>query len=326
MSASSSKTNHRNPWAKYAVGKPSTRHNWVEPACTPCAEVSHVSHVESALRIVEAGAIRQGLVFDESRLNTERILVTWLSPNHWTNGFRYGNVRFTFDFAQLVEGKNYYWVEDITSYSPVACRILITSNDHSSRLSAYDPTKPNGPWWFDISRKRHYYNNNYCLEFMVEDDQSIRKATSVDFVAHHSNYCSIHRTSPRSCGERGMNEGEGGGRFLMMAAGRRIDLSALNKSLITDDGALSRQVKNAIGWIARAIRKVDYQGKVGATTDTGRAVARAVLNALAINQRDEAHLLASLFRSEERLLEAIADVVGDSLCWEDIDDIRRALE
>lgn len=325
MSASSSKANRRDPWTKYAVGNPSTRPNWVEPDCVPCTEVSHVSHVESALRIVEAGAIRQGLVFDESRLNTERILVTWLSPNHWTHGFRYGNVRFTFDFAQLVEGKNYYWVEDITSYSPTACRILITSNDHSSRLSPYDPTKANGPWWFDVSSKKHYYNGNYCLEFMMEDEQRIRKAISVDFVTHHSDYCSIHRTSPKSCGERGMNEGKGGARFLMMAAGRGVVLSALNKSLITDNGGLSHEVTNAIEWIACSIHKVEYQGKVGATTDTGRAVARAVLNALAIDQRDEAHLLASLFRSEERLLQAIADVIADSLDWDDVNDIRRVL-
>lgn len=108
------------PWSKYKVGRPSTTKSWTD-SCRPCKEVSHVSHVEAALKIVGEKKIRQGLVFDESMLNTERILVTWVSPNSWVNGFRYGNVRFTYDFVDLIKGKKFYWVEAMTAYSPTAC-------------------------------------------------------------------------------------------------------------------------------------------------------------------------------------------------------------
>lgn len=93
--------------------------------CAPFDTVSYVAHRETALTILREGTIRAGLVSDESRLNTARLQVTWLSPNHWGNGFRYGNARFTFDWRRLVAGKRAYWVEAIAYRSP-ACRILIT--------------------------------------------------------------------------------------------------------------------------------------------------------------------------------------------------------
>lgn len=313
------------PWLKYKVGSPSTRKNWTEPSCQPCTEVSHVSHVEAALKIVGEKKIRQGLVFDESMLNTERVLVTWVSPNSWVNGFRYGNVRFTYEFADLIEGKNFYWVEAMTAYSPTACRILITSADRSASLPIYDPSRGDGPWWFDSSSDSHYINGNYCLEFMVEDDLKVRKATRVDFVQHHGEWCSVHRTSPKDCNEIGLSNGKGGARFLMLAASRGVNLSPLRESLIEEDGELSHQVQNALGWVAHKFQKLNYSAKVTASSDTGKAVARAVLNALAIGQKDEADLLASMFRSEDLLIKALATVIGESLGWDDTSAVRKAM-
>lgn len=315
----------KKPWHAYKIGSPSTRANWVEPTCRPCTEVSHVSHVETALRIVGAKQIKQGLVFDESMLNTERILVTWLSPNSWVNGFRYGNVRFTYNFADLIKDKHFYWVEDMTAYNPTACRILITSTDRSASLPTYDPNRGDGPWWFDSSSGTHYINGNYCLEFMVEDDLKVRKATGVDFVKHHSEWCSEHRTSPKDCDELGLSNGKGGARFLMLAAGRGVDLSLLRKSLIEEDGELSYRVKDALGWVAHKFQKLNYSANVKASSDTGKAVARAVLNALAIGQKSEADLLASMFYSEGSLTKALASVIGESLGWDDTDAIRSAM-
>jgi len=56
-------------------------------------------------------------------------------------------MRFTYDFADLIEGKNFYWVEAMTGYNPTACRILITSEDRSASLPTYDPNRGDGPWW-----------------------------------------------------------------------------------------------------------------------------------------------------------------------------------
>ena len=58
-------------------------------------------------RIAEDRRLRADLIFDKSKLKERRIRVVWLSPNDWDNdgGFRYGNVRFTYDWASLVEDK-----------------------------------------------------------------------------------------------------------------------------------------------------------------------------------------------------------------------------
>jgi len=81
-------------WSRYSVGQVSKKKNWVNPDCVSLSVVTHVTHVQLGLDILRAGRIAPQLIYDDSRLNTQRILVTWLSPNDWSNagGFRYGNV------------------------------------------------------------------------------------------------------------------------------------------------------------------------------------------------------------------------------------------
>jgi len=115
------------PWNQFAAGTiqdPNRANN-----CVPLNHVAHVAHLKAGLRIVEDRQLHADLVFDQSKLNTERIRVVWLSPNDWSNagGFRYGNVRFLFPWDLIVEGKRYFWVESI-AYGVAACRILITHN------------------------------------------------------------------------------------------------------------------------------------------------------------------------------------------------------
>jgi len=285
-----------------------------------------VGHVDHALRIVADRKIRKGLVFDASKLNSERVLVVWLSPNHWADGFRYGTVAFTFDFADLVRDKKYYWVEAMTDYRPAACRILVTGEDHSGKLKVYDPTKRDGPWWYDRANDTHYYNGKFCLEFMVEADLSIDHASKVDFVTHHPNMCSVRRTSPRSCPEHGLREGKGGALFLATAAARNVDLSPLSKTLIEEEGKLSFTVKNALGWLILRFGSLAFTGEVRAGSDTGKAIARALLNAIAIGERSEAELMAALFRSEHSLMRAVTSVIAETLDWDDTDAVLKALD
>src|SRR5271169_1272481 len=96
---------------------------------SPFDEVFHISHLLPSTLIIRNERIKAGLVYDESILNTKRISVIWVSPNHWVRGSRYGNVRFKFPWKDIVKRKKYYWVEAITKYSPAACRILVTNND-----------------------------------------------------------------------------------------------------------------------------------------------------------------------------------------------------
>ena len=39
------------------------------------------------------------VVSDESVHNKTRTAAVWLSPDYWNDGFRYGNVRFVYDFG-----------------------------------------------------------------------------------------------------------------------------------------------------------------------------------------------------------------------------------
>src|SRR5262245_55019378 len=113
-------------------------------------EISHVVHIGHAISIVTDQKIRPGLVFDKSKLNATRTLVCWLSPNHWPEGYRYGNIKFVFDWKRLLAKENikYYWVEAIKEYNPNACRILLSQKDHSSTpgLTQFDPNIRTMPW------------------------------------------------------------------------------------------------------------------------------------------------------------------------------------
>jgi hypothetical protein len=152
-------------WSKFSVGSPSKRQNWTNQSCVPFDSVFHVTHIKNSLTILHDRKIKAGLIFDKSILNLERILVSWLSPNVWGDGYRYGNIRIKFDFNKIIEDKKFYWVESI-AYGVPACRILLTDQEHNN-LSPYDPSFNDGPWWFDSSSEIHYYNNNYCIEFLV---------------------------------------------------------------------------------------------------------------------------------------------------------------
>jgi hypothetical protein len=170
-------------WAKFRVGALGRGNNWTA-SCKPLDQISHVSHIHTALQIFAAGKINAGLVFDESLLNKRRIQVVWLSPNDWAYGSRYGNVRLYFDWKKLVEGMNYYWIESI-AYNIPACRILVTEKDYCQRFPVYDPTKGDGPWWHRKSDDAHFWNGNFCLEIMLERDISLAEIQSFDFVTHH---------------------------------------------------------------------------------------------------------------------------------------------
>jgi len=135
-------------YRKYAV-RTKTAGEWED--CSNWKQMSiatHVAHIHNALAALKKQAISRQLVTDECRLNAERLLVVWLSPNDWVEGFRYGNFAFTLDFDKLVRSKRAYWV-GVMEYSPLACRILLTDKKRTD-LKEYDPEPGDGPWWHDV--------------------------------------------------------------------------------------------------------------------------------------------------------------------------------
>jgi hypothetical protein len=162
--------------------------------CLKLDKIFHVAHLETAVRIIKDGRVKAGLIFD-SKLNKQRILVVWLSPNAWSNGSRYGNIAFEMNFCDLIRGRNFYWIEPMLEYSPTALRILITNKKYTN-LQSYDPAKDKGPWRYDPVNDVHFWNGTYCLEFMLEADVDLKDFTALQSINHHKNQCCI---DPYSC-------------------------------------------------------------------------------------------------------------------------------
>jgi hypothetical protein len=309
-------------WTKFKVGTPST--NGFNTNCLKFETVSHTSHVDTALSIIERCEIRPYLVFDESILNEQRILVSWLSPNYWNIGFRYGNIRFDFDFQQLIAKKRFYWVE-VIPYQIEACRILVTDENHDGQLAPYNPNNKKGPWWYDSSDDQHYYNGNYCLEFMFEAPIGLRVLRKLDFVDHHSDYCSIYRNKPYKCSALGFGASRGGAVFLSRAAVTGYNLKELSAHFIQENGRPNDMTKFAFEELIRPLlrKKVEFNGDLKATSKNAKAVARAICAAFSYNNLNDAKKLASLFQSEDDCVDAVAMVVSKIVGlddWEQLAD------
>jgi hypothetical protein len=184
-----------NEWNAFRVqGTPGKANN----RCQPMNRVTHTTHIEGAVQIFQQGEVRNGLVFDTSKLNDRRILVSWVSPNHWNPGYRYGTCQFGFSLSELIKGKKSYWVEAV-AYNTPAPRILITAEDLQEVLTPYEPTAGDGPWWYNEDDDTHYFNGDFCLELMLQDSIKLDAALrDFRFVKHRENMCSIFRASSRS--------------------------------------------------------------------------------------------------------------------------------
>lgn len=301
----------KNEWKKFKVGTPSIRERWTELECSPFSRVAHVSHLSSSLEIVRSGKIKSGLVFDESKLNQDRILVSWLSPNYWNDGFRYGNVRFQFEWDQIVRDKKFYWVEDM-AYSTPACRILITANEHNE-LDEYFPMRRDGPWWYDTDNDQHYFNGKYCLEFMVESDLEIYRDVEVDFVSHHHKYCAMNRNTRRNCRELGMTDHEGAGVFVSAIVANNINI---RRSMFPLENPIKKGVPNAIykGFSIIYINLVGtsttaYKGEIKHTDSVAATLVRAACCAYSVSKNEDIVELRSMFKNKENFGIALESVI-----------------
>ena len=298
-------------WEKFKVGVPAIK--GFNDDCQRLDSVSHTSHISSAINIIEVGEVRPSLVFDESKLNDRRILVSWLSPNHWSTGFRYGNIRFNFSFSELIENKKYYWVESI-AYKIRACRILITDIDRDSQLEPYYPKSKSGPWWFDENNDQHYFNGRHCLEFMIEAPVSLSHLKSFDFVDHHNTYCSVHRHNPKKCPELGLNSSRGGAAFLTRAAVTGVDLSQLSSHFVRENGKPTTELEFALSEFAfKVSRNINFSGSLTEKSKSCVAVMRAIMSAFTFGSTEEAKQLCAKFQDEASFSNVAAMVFAETV-------------
>lgn len=296
-------------WQAFRVGKPSNRPNWTDPKCQSFSDISHVAHFNNAINIFQTGLINAGLVFDESLLNRSRILVVWLSPNDWhgAGGFRYGNVRFNFDWEKLISGKNYYWVESI-AYGIPAARILVTDNDYSSRLSRYDPTIGDGPWWYKEDSNTHYRNGNMCLEFLFERNIYLDEITSFDFVTHHNKYCCI---DPGNCPDSGVSQYEAGSKFICALAA--LDNARIKRFFEKHRDIIDiRTLKSLFSYFWQNVHtNIEFSGNITSTDDLAIPLGRAILNSYAHFNFEELDQLQTLFKKHRSIIDSCAKLIGD---------------
>jgi len=298
-------------WHQFRVGQPSTKPGWVEPDCQPLTQISHVAHIDVASDILRDGKIKSGLVYDKSKLNKQRILVSWLSPNNWVWGSRYGNVEFVFDWRRIIEGMNYFWVESV-AYHPPACRILVTKHNYSNELSEYDPTLGDGPWWYDEAENQHYWNGDICLEIMVEQDIPVKRSLELKFVDHHRRFCSI---DPGVCTDLGLSSDLAGARFMAGAISRRLDTTGIK---LTDvyDGTVVPSMQLDFAWrrLCRELQReeAEYLGKVAFGDEAAQPIARAILSAFSSSDHAEHQRLASLFTTKGDMLRSCVALVNNA--------------
>lgn len=298
-------------WTIYRTGKPSTKENWTNPDCQEFEELTHVAHISHAIQIMNDGFIKASLIRDKSKLNKQRILVSWLSPNYWTNGSRYGTVEFNFDFKKLIKGYKYYWVEAITTYSPHACRVLVTSKNYDGILVPYKPEKDDGPWHYDAKTKTHYRNSEYCLEFMFEDDIDLEDCLSICFIKHHPSMCCLNVSK---CPELKSSSSKAGSIFLAKIIAENMDI---NPTLFYSDDSKrfpSDSMKNAIWELCRVVENVKSDSdneaiRFKSDDKNSQIIAKAIFYYFSIQEKSSWQGLVQMFETRSELIEMLLDII-----------------
>ena len=270
-------------------------------------KIYHVCHVNIGLKILNDKRIAAGLVYDKSRLNKTRTLVCWISPNDWKDGYRYGNVRFAFDWNKIYREMNSYWVE-VMDYTPPALRILLSDQDHSKKLKPYDPVEDDGPWRYNPKKNRHYWNHNYCLEIMVERDIRLSEVEKIDFVNHHSRYCCL----PGNCDEMGQNKFDGAAYFIAGMVGNDIDCHRRTPKFYKkedDEYLVDYSFLDGCELILNEF-ELECSGTISSTDEVAKPLARAILGSFA-REDAEFESLAKLFKSRKALIKSCTKLIAD---------------
>jgi hypothetical protein len=182
-------------------------------------------------------------VWDESKLRNTRTCVSWVSPNYWVNGSIYGNIRFDFDWKELIEGKRFYWVEAMKRYSPPAYRILVSDRDHTG-LRVYDPKLGNGPVFYDSQADTWYRNGDFTGEFLIDRDLWLPECHGAGLVDHHPSMCKRARSH---CSHLAKPAAEAGAELLARLVGHNI---LQHKELFLDTSSKRRRLHDeaAVAW------------------------------------------------------------------------------
>jgi hypothetical protein len=215
----------------------------------------------------------------------------------------------TADLKLIIDGKRYYWVEVMEKYNPPALRILITSKDYSEKLSEYNPKKPDGPWWYSEEDRKHYWNNNYCIEFMIEENLFLADCGEVSFVDHHATFCNINY---RTCLDKGLGKDRAASFLFSRLAAEDSDIEYFNLGEDRNGVIIpNRYLRSAYAWIVLTLTK-DFTaiGSVSTGDDIADSLVRSIMLFFGIRDFERSKKLAQLFKNEAELRVTIAKTLS----------------
>jgi hypothetical protein len=269
--------------------------------------VHHVAHVPTAKRIVEDREVRANVVSDRSILKASGTSVSWLSANTWVNGSMYGTVAFAFPWDYVIRDRKFFWVEAITSYKPMAFRILITDRDPADGVLRYDPQRDDGP--LRLVDGEWFWAGDLTSEFMLEDDIPLRRSERLSFERHHHRYCNLHGSSCEALREQDP-EPVTAGRLLAHALAR--DAHVIDKLWKpASQSELRAPLETGYDGLYDALIFGNDIGFAGALT-RGASCLAAMYGALALydaGQLADAHELLATILGEHRCKTALIAVV-----------------
>lgn len=308
------------PWQEYALTLVDKTGGYaVGGTGVPFSEVYHITHLRDATRIIEDGRIRSSVVWDDSVLRNTRSKVAWLSPNEFYQGSIYGNIRFVFDWEEVVGDGSLYWVEAITGVNPTAIRLLIpdelslwlSTEDDGDRLlipaiggplelPRFPHGELGGPIYHHESSGKWYRHRECTLEFMVADDLPLSRVTRIDFVNHHASIC-----KGNACNDTGILAWQAGARFLAVCLGR--DMEAATSRIDMGDPTTIAAAEEMLRRVAGPTPDVlpDASSRTVAT-------AKAILDAWGSQRTGQFEAMSQLFSNPSALCAATITVIQEA--------------
>ncbi len=243
-------------------------------------------------------------VTDESCLEGHSVTATWLSPNRWVDGSRYGTVRFGFDFLDLIRGRKLYWVEDVPERAVPACRLLVTANDVSHLpVRRYRPRTSEGP--IRLIGGEWFWRDDIAIELMFEGDLPISRCCEIDIVQHHQRQCG--RGSAWRCDDLRLEADDFAGRILAGALAQRFSLPA--PALVKKKGGETDLVIRGLKGISDAL---DGHGRISGPVrrkEDVDQIVRAALLQISIGDAAGARGIITVIGSAKRLRSSITRIL-----------------
>lgn len=293
----------------------------------PFAEVYHISHLQSAEFLLRTKTIIPQLIKDKSKLNKERIQVIWLSPNEWAPGSLYGNVRFTFEFNDIIKDKRFYAVEVMKEYTPTVLRILITQKDYSDNklLQEFHPEDPNNGVWHRDSDNSNYFRKECNIEFMLEDELTIEHAKRIDFVSHHRSICNIYKKG--TCPSLSLSNSDAEMLFVSHLISNQTKLPnlALHESKHQEHQSLL-PISMLFSKVANLIDREIFEGSPSLSKRTKTQIALAFLGLIGEGKVAEANEIIAALPSKDEAVRTIKDIFLDYFEISDLPSVKDILE